>query len=280
MSDEPRRPEQLFDLITFVMVIGAVLILGASLVIVANPNVPFNPLPPATLPPMLAIPSATPSPTASNTFTPTLTPSPTLSPTPTQTFTPSSTPTETLSPSPSPTVTTSPSPTASFTPVLPGLPSNTPLPTATTDPATPISADGLPAQAGIVIVTNPPPLAPDQNAAFPFVANAPRILANPDTCDSLIVGGTVTGMLGEPLPNIVIEISGEGFSEIRFSGTAPRWGQSGFEVEVGNQPQARQFALRILGSAGEALSEYQAITTGNTCNSNITLVDFTQVREY
>lgn len=251
---------------------GSVAILGGSLLIVANPDIPFNPLPPPTVPPVLQIPSATTTATASltPTYTNTVTPSPTA--TITQTHTPSQTPTATHTPTntltPTPTLTLTPT----FTPVIGGLPTNPPPPT-----------EDAPANT-IIIPTNPPapPLAQDESAAFPFVAQGTRYQSHSggEGCSWLSIAGTVTGLLNEQLLDVAIEVSGEGFSEVHFSGSAPQFGQSGFEVYLGNRPASREFALRILDPLGQALTDYILVNTGNSCETNVAVVDFRQVRGY
>ncbi len=104
---------------------------------------------------------------------------------------------------------------------------------------------------------------------------------NPNTedCNWLSIAGTVTGLLGEPLTDIAVEVSGDQFLEVRFSGTAPAWGPSGFEINVGNRPAAREFAVRLLSATGDGLSDYVLLTTGTTCQTNVTVVNFRQLRD-
>jgi hypothetical protein len=274
----PRRSEILFDLITLLMLIASVVVLGGSLLIVANPEVPFNPLPLATLPPVLEFPTATLTYTPSATFTPSFTPSLTATPSLTPTASPSNTPSPTNIP------TDTPTPTITPTPVLPGLPESTPAPSNTPDPSLPVTGDGAPAQPGINIPTpgGLPPLALDTNAEFPFVVDEPVYQANsnPQGCDWLSIAGTVTGLLGEPVINLPVEVSGDGFQEVRFAGSSPLFGQSGWEINVGNAPRNLTFSVRLLGPTGEALSGFVLVETGDTCQENVTLVRFNQVREY
>jgi hypothetical protein len=177
-----------------------------------------------------------------------------------------------------------PSPTITNTPVLPGLPSNTPAPTNTPDPSLPVTGDGAPAQPGINIPTpgGAPPLALDANAEFPFVAEEPILQANenPQGCNWLSIAGTVTGLLGEPIINLPVEVSGDGFQEVRFVGSSPLFGQSGWEINVGNAPRVDTFSVRLLGSTGEPLSGFTLVETGDSCAENVTFVRFRQVREY
>jgi hypothetical protein len=275
-NHRPRGRESLFDCMTMLLVIGSVVMIGGTLLILANPDVPFNPLPPPTEPVLLQFPSLTPTPTITNTptitLTPTITDTPTITPTftPSMTFTPSNTPPPSFTPTYTPTVTTTP------TSVLPGIPTRTP------NPNDPSGGGGQLAQPGIVIPTGSAPLNQDANAPFPFTADPPiyQPNTNPQGCDWLSIAGTVTGLLGEPILNLAVEVSGEGFTEVQFTGTAPLFGASGFEVNLGSEPQAQDFAVRILGSTGEPLSDYISVTTGSTCEENVLLLPFRQVKRY
>jgi hypothetical protein len=261
---------------TVILVVASVVIFGGSLLIVANPEVPFNPLPLPTLPPVLQIPSATPTLADTPTFTPS--PTPTITPTFTPSLTPtaSNTPTITWTPSHTPTSTYTP------TPVLPNLPTSTPAPTNTPNPATPVSVEGIPAQPGIVTGGGSGASGFGANSPFPFVAAEPILQANENAqgCDWLGIAGSVNGLVGEPLLNFPVEIAGEDFLEVHFSGTAPAYGAGGFEVNVGNAPRRATFALRLLGVTGEPLSDYVYVETGDTCQTNVVVVVFQQVRGY
>lgn len=272
-----RGREIFFDIITLLMLIGSVVVLGGSFVIVANPDVPFNPFPPPTLPPVLGL--ATFTPTATATATATASPTPSSTPTATATHTPTFTPTATITNTPTATVTPSPTltPTVTPTPVLPNLPTNTP------DPATPVTEEGLPAQPGIVIPTGASePLSLQPEAPFPFIAEAPTYQANRNSrgCDWSSIAGSVVGLLGEPLLNIAVEVTGTDFAEVRFSGAATAFGPSGFEINIGDTPRRRTFGVRLLGLTGEPISDLIEVTTGDTCETNVVVIRFSQVRNY
>lgn len=264
---------RLYNLITFLLLLGSVVILGSSLLIMANPQVPFNPFPPPVLPEALSIPSPTLTFTPSDTPTQTDTPTATQTFTPSLTFTPSDTPTQTATPSPTATDSPTATQTPSHTPVLPDLPTLTPSPTLTPDPNLPVSTEGISAQQGFVV----PPNATD--SPYPFVAGEIQLDAAP-SCEYLGIAGIVLGLSGEPLINFPIEVGGEGFLEVRISGTAPNYGASGFEVNIGNRPVTTEFSVRLLGQTGEALSDYILIETGNTCQTNLTIITFQQIRAY
>lgn len=249
------------------MLLASIGLVIGTFLIISNPDVPFNPLPLSTLPPVLEFPTVTLTPSITPTFTPSMTFTPSVTPLPP---TPSHTPTVTLTP------TLTPSPTLSPTPVVPGLPTNTP------NPATPITEEGLPAQPGIIIPTSPLiPVTVDPNVPFPFGAFDPTYRAAA-SCDTLIIAGSVIDLFGQPLidTNLAVELAGEQFLEVRFSGSATEYSPSGFEFVVGSAPQRRSFSLRLLGTSGEALSDYIFVTTGETCQQNILYLEFIQNRDF
>lgn len=258
----PQRGRTLvFDLITLTMVIASVILLGGTFLIISNPNVSFNPFPVATLPEVILFPSATFTATATVTFTPSITPTPTdLPPSPT----PSNTPTATMTPSATPTVTLTP------TSVLPNLPTSTPAPPT----SIPIQITAPP--------DGPVPITPDAAATYPFSAAEPLYQPNlnPSGCEWLSIAGSVTGLMGEPLLNLTVEVASDQFSEVRFTGTALEFGQSGFEVNVGNRPRQDVFTVRILDISGEQISETAFVNTENSCDSNVAIVRFVQNRDY
>ncbi len=250
------------------MLLSSIIIVVGTFLIISNPDVPFNPFPLPTLPPVLQIPSATPTASITPTFTPSHTPTPSNTSLP---------PTETPTPTITPTLTLTPTPTLSPTPVVPGLPSATPNPDA------PITEEGLPAQPGIIIPTSPLiPVTVDPNMPFPFAAAEPTFRRYANGCNWMSIAGTVVNLFGQPLTemNLGVEVAGEQFLEVRFSGAAPQYGEAGFEIVVGDRPQRRLFSVRLLGPSGEALSDYIYITTGETCDQNVAYIEFIQNREF
>lgn len=256
----------IFDAITILFVSLTVAVIALVVLLLDNPNSPLNPFPPPTVAPVLQLPTLTPS--ATPTATPTVTYTPSVTPTPTATFTPTDTPT----PTPSAT------PTATPTQVIGGVPvpvqPSPGLPTATLPPLD----DG---SGGIVpgLGVGAPTFTP---APFPFMAAPVRYQANRDAqgCQWLSIAGTISGLSGEPLPGLAVQLSGESFRSVRFSGSAERWGAAGFEFQVGAAPRPATFTLYVLGPAGTPVSETVTVETGTTCETNIAIVDFLQNRPY
>lgn len=266
------RTARLFDLITgfFVILTAAV---GLWFVLILNdPQTRLNPLPPPTVPPLVQIPTLTPS------LTPTATPTITL--TPTATGTPTPTGTATATPTASPTLTATPSltPTITPTPVLAGataLPQTLPPELL---PAVPTLDDG----SGQAIPGLGTPFPVNTRSPFPFTVASVRAIANPGVqgCQWLSIAGTVTGLAGEPVSGVTIQIEGDNFRQAQFSGSASRWGGGGFEFPLGAAPRTARYTLRIKSTAGALLSDLIVVETGNTCDTNVTLVEFVQNHLY
>jgi len=177
--------------------------------------------------------------------------------------------------------TDTPTPTATPTQVLVGAP----IPvqpadseqTATLPPLDDGSGGIVPGAASLPPATPTPTRAP-----FPFTAGPVRYEPNRNDqgCQWLGIAGTVTGLSGEPLPGLAIEITGENFRSVRFSGSADGWGRSGFEFQVGAAPRPATFTLLVLGPTGAPISEPVTVETGVTCQTNVALVEFRQNYAY
>ena len=256
----------IYDLITVMFLALTVGMIGIVVLIINDPNTPINPLPPPTIPPTAIVPTLTPS--ATPTHTPTATATPTASPTPTATptHTPTATPTDT------------PTPTATPTSVLFGVEPATIAAPATLPPLDDGSGNDVSGGSGPGVPASPTPT----RSAFPFTASVVRYQANDNEqgCQWLSVAGSVAGLDGEPLPGIAIEIDGENFRSVLFSGSAPRWGEAGFEFELGSTPRTATFRLRVLGPTGGPLSDDLFVETGSVCQRNVAVVEFVQNHAY
>lgn len=267
------RAAGLFDVITVLFVVLTVAAATWFVLILNDPQTSLNPLRPPTVPPIVQIPTLTPSSTPTATPTITLTPSATF--TPTATGSPTATPTA----SPTPTATASLTPTITPTAVLAGatsLPQTLPPellpPVPTLDDGSGQAVPGLPATPFQVATRSP----------FPFTVATVRSVANPGVqgCQWLSIAGTVTGLAGEPVTGLTIQIEGENFRQAQFSGSASRWGASGFEFALGAAPRTVRYTLRIKSPSGGLLSDLVVVETGNTCDTNVTIVEFVQNHLY
>lgn len=253
------------DVITVIFVVLTVGVAAMTVLILNNPNTALNPFPPPTVAPVIQLPTLTPSATIT----------PTSTATATATATPTATATATATDTPTPTITATT--TATPTPVLPGA-----VPT-TVQPTPPAGLDD--GSGGIVpgaSSVEPTPAAVSTLSEFPFIAADVRYDSYSGTqgCQWLGIAGTVAGMVGEPLPNLAIELTGENYRNVQFSGSAPQWGDSGFEFELGFAPRTSTYTLQVLGPTGGPISDEIEVQTGNTCQSNVAIVELTQNHPY
>lgn len=241
----------MLDIITAVFFIATIIVISGTILIINDPEVPFNPFPLAEAPTLLVVPSSTITGTATPTATATDTPFP--SATPTATTTGTATPTATLTP----------------TAVLPNI-----VPTVTLAVTLP---NGItPSIPGVAEPTE------DTTSAFPFINREVRYEANLNEqgCQWLSIAGTVTGLLSEPVVDLPIEVIGDDFEQVVFSGSAPTFGLSGFEVPVDESPGRFSFAVRLLSPTGIPISDFVFFDTGDNCTNNVAVIEFVQVRSY
>jgi hypothetical protein len=99
-------------------------------------------------------------------------------------------------------------------------------------------------------------------------------------CQWLSVAGTIAGLVGEPLPGLAVELVGDNYRSVQFSGSATWWGTSGFEFELGTAPRAAVYTLQVLGPTGGAVSDRISIQTGDTCQTNVAIVELVQNHPY
>jgi hypothetical protein len=269
MSQPSHSHTALFDLITVIFLVLTVSVIAVVVLIVNDPNIPLNPFPPPTILPQVHLPTLTPSSTPTATATAT--------DTPTATFTPTQTPL----PSETPLPTETPTPTITLTLVLPGAPQPPPATLELPSLEAPLD-DG----SGITVpgsgATPPTPLPAATRSPFPFTLTDVHYEANANQqgCQWLSVAGSVSDLSGSPLAGLAIEINGDNFHNVQFSGSAARWGDAGFEFNLGAAPRADSYTLRVLGPTGGPVSDVIEVDTGNTCQSNVAVVDLIQNHPY
>lgn len=100
---------------------------------------------------------------------------------------------------------------------------------------------------------------------------------HPDGCKGLWLVGQVFGINGEPLPGLPVQVTGNVFQgAIEFTGSAPRWGDSGYEFELNSTPVEDQFVVQLLNTTGQPLSEPVVVNTLASCERNVAVVNFIQ----
>lgn len=261
------RTSVIYDLLTVIFLVLSVVVVGLVMLIISDPQTPLNPLPPNTVPPIAILPTLTETPTPTATFTPT----------PTPTATPTFTPTNTATPTATPTFT--PTPTATYTQVVSGLEPTVFEPVDATATLMPLDdgSGNLISGAADDAATRAPTLTPTRSP-LPFVAGTVDYRAYEGTagCQWLGIAGSLTGLNGDGLAGLAVEIEGENFREVVFSGTNDSWGAGGFQVRLGAAPRTASYTLHVLGPSGTVISPPLTVETGNTCGSNLAVVNFVQ----
>lgn len=241
-----RSNDRLLNILTLLLLAGALCIGSVSLNIYFNPQSAVNPFQPPAVPTLAEVPTATISP-----IPPTPTVTATASPSPFPTLRPSSTPLPTDTPFTVLTLTIQPTPRHSATPTrrLTGFP--------------------------FVVAGNGPQAVP--NIAYPElgcnwmgVAGEVKDLSGaPKTQVILVLGGTLAGNFVDP--------SGVKYS---LSGVAPKYGVAGYEFILADKPVASNKTLwiQLLDQNETPISDKTYFSTYDDCNRNLIFLSFKQVR--
>ena len=130
----------------------------------------------------------------------------------------------------------------------------------------------------------------DPAEGMPFVIQEgnPQYIPNiyhPDAgCSWMGVGGQVIGLDGGSVLYLSIKLggslNGESLEMITISGTAPQYGQAGYEFKLSDQPidSTQNLYVELLDQADLPLSEKYYFDTFNDCDKNLILINFKQVR--
>jgi len=126
--------------------------------------------------------------------------------------------------------------------------------------------------------------------ARPFVQDGAQEAMNIElirpqlNCDWLVIAGQVWDLQGDPIPGLTLhlfgEINGHYFDQVRVSGSAPAYGESGYEFALEGMVADSQGSLSIQleDTNGLPLSHPYTIETYNDCQRNLILVNFKKVR--
>jgi hypothetical protein len=130
----------------------------------------------------------------------------------------------------------------------------------------------------------------DPAEGMPFVMQDgnPQYIPNiyhPDAgCSWMGVGGQVIGLDGGAVLYLSIKLggslNGETVDLITISGTAPQYGQAGYEFKLSDQPadSTQNLYVQLLDQADLPLSEKYYFDTFNDCDKNLILINFKQIR--
>ncbi|MDD5370826.1 MAG: hypothetical protein PHQ40_17225, partial [Anaerolineaceae bacterium] len=229
------RNDTIWNILTFLVLLGTMCMVGAFAVIYLSPNWFFNPFPPVKLPEAAALPPATSTSAFPSTWTPTVTQEPAATNTP-QPETPTETP--------------------YIAPTQPPL-EVTPLPPA---------VEGNPTQPGSVYPF-------ELRGQLASVMST--IIYPDKGCNWLGVGGQVFDLQGAPLVGASVlvggKLAGKPVSLLTLTGTARQYGEAGYEVQLGNQPvaSAGTLWLQLIDQAGLPLSGKVAFDTAEDCQKNL-----------
>jgi len=146
-------------------------------------------------------------------------------------------------------------------------------PTATSTPAPTATGGAAPA-----VPTNTP-------SAFAFTLQNETLAYIPYTgtegCDYLAIAGQIFDANGDPLTGIPVVVEGDEFfqGQLAFSGNAPEYGPSGYEVYLNDSPYEGEFTVKLVSETGFALSEEVVVRTHDSCDENVVIVNFVQNQE-
>lgn len=102
-----------------------------------------------------------------------------------------------------------------------------------------------------------------------------RAYTGPERCDYLAVAGEVLDMEGRPVVGIPVVVQGDEFFEsLVLSGSEQRYGESGYEVQLGEAPFEAEFTVQLWSDTGFRLSEPVTFETSEDCEENLVVVSF------
>jgi hypothetical protein len=244
----------LWNIATIVVLIGTLALGILFLDIFISPTSSLNPFPPPPVPTLLQFPTATITPRP---LPATWTPSPTVAPSET--------------PTPRPTYTLEPS----FTPYYLTPQENTPtqieIPIITPTAATLATPTTSPSPTGMAFA-----------ATVDYIASTTY---HPDAgCNWMGVAGRVVDMNDSSILYLTIHLGGKVGDQVMdylgLSGTAPSYGQSGFEFVLGNRPIASTQTLwiQLLDQQNMPFSDKIYLDTFEDCAKNLIMVRFKKVQ--
>ncbi len=240
-----KDPNFIWNVFTYVFAGGTVILAIVFTWIFFNPHAAINPYPPYIIPSPVVLPTSTETPL------PTITPFPSKTPRPSPTAEPTEIKTST------PEVVNTPFvfmlPTVSVEPTIPGQKN-------TESPYPYIAQPGSPASVSSSIMQ-------------PEVG-----------CNWLGVGGQAVDLQGAPIVGLRVQLYGSLHGEIKqatsITGTVTRYGPAGYEIVLSDFPteSKRTLWLQLLDQAGGVLSDKIYFPTFASCDKNLTIINFKQVK--
>ncbi len=253
MQTDKRPPNPiLWNVATVIVLLGTLALGILFLDIFISPASSLNPFPPPPSPTLLQFPTATITPRSlPATWTPSLTIPPSETPTPRPTYT--------LEPTYTPFYLSPHEETPTATEILTSTATLEETPTSTST------------QSGV-------PFA----AAVDYIAST---IYHPDAgCNWMGVAGQVVDKNNSPILYLTIHLGGtvgdQAVDYLSLSGTAPTFGQSGFEFVPGNKPMASTQTLwiQLLDQQNLPFSDKIYLDTFEECDKNLIMVRFKKVQ--
>jgi hypothetical protein len=132
------------------------------------------------------------------------------------------------------------------------------------------------------------PILDSTSSQFPFTLRHNKIaftsnFANPFGCKWQGLGGGVFDINGLPLPEILIHVYGGNDNIDLYSASGTNvlyWPNSGWEVQVDTVINAGTYFVELRARAGVFMSPTVQITFPNTCDGNLAIVNFEQIRPF
>jgi hypothetical protein len=233
---------RIWNLLTFFLLFGIIGQLVIFMAIYTRPDVSFNPFPPAPLPAAVVIPTATPTPI----YFP-------------------------------PTWTTTPQPSA------------TPTITPTPGERTPTSLPVYMTLEGIIQTPTIGPTALPGEYAFSVQPGSPAAVSSsimrPElNCSWMGLGGQAVDLQGAPITGLRVQLygflKGQAREVTSLTGTVKRYGEAGYEFTLADKPvqSYNTMWVQLLDQAGMALSDKVYFETFDSCDKNLIIINFKQVR--
>ncbi len=103
---------------------------------------------------------------------------------------------------------------------------------------------------------------------------------NGEGCAWLSIAGQALDLNGQPALQLAVQVRGEGFEWIEFTGSEPRFGEAGFEVLLNTTPVVGEYEVQLFSTTGITLSEPIIVRTTSSCNENVAYLVFAQNYDY
>lgn len=103
-------------------------------------------------------------------------------------------------------------------------------------------------------------------------------------CNWLGVGGNVVDLQGAPVIGLRVQLYGSFhrvvMSEMSISGAVDRYGSAGYEITIDDKPSVTNGTMwvQLFNQAGGTLSDKIFFDTTASCDENLIIINFKQVR--